>query len=87
LNITQLQDPIGNVDKSIGKVNREIDDVKKALEPEGGGAYLGMSGAELRDYLKELVIERRQLRDEKAALLKKEADLLANRDRAALAAI
>jgi hypothetical protein len=81
-----LNAAIAKVDASIDKVDGKIDKAEAALEPGGGGAYLGMSGAELRDYLKELVIERKQLRAKEADLREELKALVAKRDRAALTA-
>jgi hypothetical protein len=79
--ITRRQEAIRKVEVSIEKVDGDIDDVNTALG--GGGAHLGMSGTELKDYLKQLLVK-------EAALLKKEVDLrdedkalLAKRDGAA----
>jgi peptidoglycan hydrolase CwlO-like protein len=84
--LQQLQAAISKVEASIEKVDGEIDDVKTVLAPGSRRKYLGMNKAESRAYLDKLLVKEQQLRDEKAALLKKEANLLAKRDGAALTA-
>ena len=84
--LQQLQAAISKVEASIEKVDGKIDKAEEALAPGGSGVYLGKRGDALQAYFDRLLVKEQQLRDEKAALLKKEADLLAKCDGAALMA-
>jgi hypothetical protein len=62
---------ISKVEASIETVEGEIDGVKTALAPGSSGVYLGKRGDALQAYFDRLLVKEEQLRDEKAALLKK----------------
>jgi chromosome segregation ATPase len=72
---------ITKVEVEIGKVEGELEQVKKALADRGGEAvYLHLQGQELKEYLKALMKKEEQLRREKEQLREEKAKLMGGQE-------